>query len=217
MTRHRWMRRIGNTVAPPRFVLFALVFAISSAAFSQWLEPLRVALLLGFDLATLVFLIVAAPLMNNGPTEIRRTAEENDANRAALLGLTMLITVVILIAVGALIADPNASGWKAAALVVVTLLLSWLFANTIFMLHYAHLYYGDSGSGDRGGLEFPSTKDPDYWDFAYFSFNLGMTLQTSDVAIRSRRLRRVVLAQCFAAFLFNIGVIAFTVNALGGG
>jgi uncharacterized membrane protein len=89
----------------------------------------------------------------------------------------------------------------------------------VYTLHYAHLFYGrdDDGSGDAGGLDFPDTKEPDYWDFLYFSYTLGMTFQTSDVTIASRRMRRVALGQSLAAFVFNLGVLAFTINTIGGG
>ena len=83
-------------------------------------------------------------------------------------------------------------------------------------LHYAHGYYvQDESGGDCRGLDFPGTRTPDYGDFAYFAFTLGMTFQTSDVAISSPATRRVVLLHTFAAFVFNIGVIAFTINLLG--
>ena len=104
----------------------------------------------------------------------------------------------------------------AVALVVLTLVLAWLFSNVIYALHYAHLYYSNDENGeDQRGLDFPDCKEPDYWDFLYFAFTLGMTFQTSDVEIRSRRLRRIVLGHTLAAFVFNIGVIAFTINTVG--
>ncbi|WP_430983547.1 DUF1345 domain-containing protein, partial [Escherichia coli] len=78
-------------------------------------------------------------------------------------------------------------------------------------------FYSDcDGDGkDAGGLEIPNCAEPDYWDFLYFSFTLGMTFQTSDVEISSRHIRRVTLGHCLAAFVFNIGVLAFTINVLG--
>ena len=76
---------------------------------------------------------------------------------------------------------------------------------------------GDDKGKDSGGLDFPECKEPDYWDFVYFSFTLGMTFQTSDVDMTSRKMRRVTIGHCLAAFVFNIGVLAFTINVLGGG
>ena len=94
---------------------------------------------------------------------------------------------------------------------VGTLLLTWFFTNTVYALHYAHLYYSSRDGNDAGGIDFPGTKTPDYLDFVYFSFTLGMTFQTSDTAITSRTIRRIATAHSFAAFVFNIGVIAFTI------
>jgi uncharacterized membrane protein len=102
--------------------------------------------------------------------------------------------------------------------VIATLLLTWLFANVMYALHYTHLYYspGAAEGKDAGGLDFPGNKDPDYLDFGYFAFTLGMTFQTADVAISGRPIRHIAMLHTFAAFIYNIGVIAFTINAIGG-
>ena len=107
--------------------------------------------------------------------------------------------------------------WR-SALVIGTLALSWLFSNTVYALHYAHLYYlGDGKGGDCGGLDVPDCDTPDYWDFVYFSFTLGVAVATSDVQINARRMRRIVIGQCIAGYVFNIGVIAFAISVLSGG
>ena len=98
-------------------------------------------------------------------------------------------------------------------LIIATLALAWLFSNSIYALHYAHLAYRDET--ECAGIAFPGTTQPVYWDFVYFAFTLGMTFQTSDVTISDARIRRVVILQCLAAFVFNIGVLAFTINVLG--
>jgi uncharacterized membrane protein len=67
------------------------------------------------------------------------------------------------------------------------------------------------------GFQFPGTKQPDYWDFVYFAFTCGMAFATSDVEITNQHVRRVVTVHCLAAFAFNIGVLAFTINVLGSG
>jgi uncharacterized membrane protein len=99
-------------------------------------------------------------------------------------------------------------------LIVGTLIVAWLFSNTVYALHYAHLAYRTPSEGCTG-LEFPDTRLPVYWDFVYFAFTLGMTFQTSDVTIDSQHIRRIVTLHCLAAFFFNIGVLAFTINVLG--
>jgi len=149
---------------------------------------------------------------------VRRHAAENDANRAVLLGITGLVTGVVLVTVGAVLMQGESQSGAAIALIVGTLALSWLFINVIYALHYAHMFYAkDAKTGrDRGGLEMPGTKEPDYWDFIYFAFTLGMTFQTSDTAITAGGFRRVATLHSMAAFVFNIGVLAFTINVLGG-
>ena len=141
----------------------------------------------------------------------------NDANRAGLLILTVVTSTIILFAVVTEKLDKASPA--AIALVLASLVLAWLFSNVIYALHYAHLYYRseDQGRGDCGGIEIPGTKEPDYWDFFYFASCLGMTFQTSDVEITSAAVRRVVTGHCLAAFVFNLGVLAFTINSIGGG
>jgi uncharacterized membrane protein len=207
---------LGHKVAPPRFIAFAIVFVVGLVAAIPPLGWSRGAMA-AFSAASLVFLILVATLLRKGEAaQIRRTARNNDANRVVLLVLTGLTLLIVLVAVGKEM-QGKSDPWV-IALVIATLVLAWLFSNTVYALHYAHLYYLESDEGkDSGGLEFPSCDEPDYWDFVYFSFTLGMTFQTSDVEIHSRQLRRVTIGQCLAAFVFNLGVLAFTINTLGSG
>lgn len=209
---------IGNRLAPARFLVFLAVLAVAtivSAIFWRHAFDWHSALV-GFDIAAVVFLASVIPLLDDQPGEMRQHAAANDANRAALLAITVVLALVILVAIGSIIrVSRHLVAWE-VVVIVATLILAWVFANVTFALHYAHMFYQARGEADRGGLEMPGTEEPDYWDFCYFSFTLGMTFQTSDVSICGRQMRRVVLLQCFAAFLFNMGILAFTVNALGG-
>ena len=94
-------------------------------------------------------------------------------------------------------------------------MLSWLFFNVMFGMHYAHGFYGDFGKKHEG-LDFPGTEEPDYWDFMYFAIVIGMTFQVSDVQISSRYLRRVALLHSVIAFFFNVFIIAMSVNIAAG-
>ncbi|WP_294245523.1 DUF1345 domain-containing protein [uncultured Sphingomonas sp.] len=218
MTISRWQRlqtRIGDRIAPPRFILFALILVGAATGLVPVLGMTR-GVLTGFDAAALLFIGSLLPLLRQGQAaKMRARAARNDANRAVLLVFCGIVMFVVLVAVGGELRGRNST--VTIALVVGTLILAWLFSNIVYALHYAHLYYSADGGGDAGGLQFPDTAEPDYWDFLYFSVTLGMTFQTSDVSIASRRMRRVVTGQCLAAFIFNLGVIAFTVNVLGGG
>ena len=208
-----WMRRI----APPPFVLFAVV-ALGVGAAAGAYEGWQHGILIGFDGGAAAFLCAIVPLMGRSQADdMRRRAEQNDANRLLLLLLTAAVAIVILAAVALELTGEQSPTPGRIALVVATLILSWLFTNMVYTLHYAHIYYlkADAGDGDTGGLDFPKTPEPEYSDFIYFAFTLGMTFQTSDTDICSRHLRRVVTIHSLIAFIFNIGVVAFTINVLG--
>ena len=213
-------RPLGRIVAPPRFVAFLILLVAGFFAYhsawpqAQWKE----AAALSFDLATAAFLLSLLPLLADSDADtMRRHARENDANRLVLLLFTSLLTVVVMAAIAGEIKAAQGGDWLAIVKLVVTLTLTWLFANIVYALHYAHMFYAEPAKGgDRGGLNFPETPTPTYSDFCYFAFTLGMTFQTSDVEVTSPAIRRIVLLHSFAAFVFNIGVIAFTINAIGG-
>jgi uncharacterized membrane protein len=210
-------RGVGNVVAPWRFLAFAAIAIASGIAL---LAPLglRAAAMLGFDLGALIFMGLCTPLFSDKAEEMRRAAKRNDGNRVLLLVITAIVSAVIMVAVASALMQKGERKPLEVALVVATLCLSWLFSNLVYALHYAHLFYmADDNGGDRGGVDFPKTDEPDYWDFAYFASCLGMTFQTSDTDITSRRIRRTAMFHSLAAFVFNIGVIAFSINVLGGG
>lgn len=208
-----------SRLAPPRFLLFLALFAVGvggGIAALGW----RGGTMAGFDLAALGFILACLPLFDDDAAEMRRAARRNDANRVMLLGITALVMIVILVAVAAELQQQGTPDPLHIALIIATLALSWGFSNLVYALHYAHLFYSEGegeGASDHGGLKIPGVDEPDYWDFLYFSATLGMTFQTSDIDIESRRIRRTSIFHCLAAFAFNIGVLAFTINVLGGG
>lgn len=213
--------RIGNRLAPARFVLFLALLPAGFFAYraliptKEWGDAAAIA----FDAAALIFLASLLPLVRySDENQMRAHAAANDANRMLVLVLTTLLGFAVMAAIYGEMPQAREGDHLAAAKLIGTLLLIWLFANTVFTLHYAHAYYTQSDEAvDIGGLDFPGTVMPDYRDFAYFAFTLGMTFQTSDVSINAPGIRRVVLLHSFGAFVFNIGVIAFAINVLGGG
>lgn len=209
-------RGIGNIIAPPRFLAFMLALAVAAPLAAYWLDSGALGFMSGFDVAALVFLLSCISLLATpGGAEIRDHANANDANRTVLLGITGVVMAVLLVAIAAEAVGTNPEPFT-KALIILTLALAWLFSNTIYAVHYAHLAYGDQRR-ECSGLEFPGTKQPDYWDFVYFAFTCGMAFATSDVQITSSHMRRIVTIHCLAAFAFNIGVLAFTINVLGSG
>ncbi len=210
-------RSIGNIVAPPRFLLFLAVTA-AATWFAVPLLGTRFGVMVGFDAGALVFFVSCLSLLGHEAERMRISACRNDGNRLVLLVVTGAVSLAILASIASeLMSNAVAHPW-ALPLIIGTLVISWTFSNLIYTLHYAHLFYTETrGGGDSGGLQFPETPEPDYWDFIYFAFCLGMTFQTSDVTVTTGRLRRVVTAHCMAAFVFNLGIIAFSINVLGGG
>jgi uncharacterized membrane protein len=210
-------RGVGNSVAPWPFLIFGLGSIASGAILCPW-SGLARGIMGAFDLGALAFLIACIPLFNYAAPQIRQTALKNDANRLSLLLISTAVMGVILVAVGMELSQKGRPRPFDLILVIVTLCLCWTFSNLVYALHYAHLFYSRGEAGhDRGGLTFPDTQEPDYWDFAYFASCLGMTFQTSDVKITSGIFRRTSMFHCLGAFVFNLGVIAFTINILGRG
>jgi uncharacterized membrane protein len=103
-------------------------------------------------------------------------------------------------------------------LTLLTVIFSWTLVHTVYGLRYAHAFYGDSDEPDvnrhAGGLVFPRDRRPDYFDFAYFSFVIGMTCQVSDVQITSRRMRRITLFHSVLSFGFNTMILALLINTV---
>lgn len=204
-----------HRIAPWPFVLFGAV-AIVSAAIAWPALGWAHGIMSAFDLAALSFLLVMAPLFRYEARRMREVAKQNDANRSVLLLLASIVSIVILVCVASELLQKGRPKPLEIALIVGTLCLSWVFSTAVYALHYAHLFYLSAPhGGDRGGISFPGTEEPDYWDFAYFSSCLAMTFQTSDTDITSQTIRKVVISQTLGSFIFNIGVIAFSINILG--
>jgi uncharacterized membrane protein len=209
-------RTIGNMIAPPRFLAFLAALVVGVPVGTRLFERWALGAMAGFDFAALLFLLLCIPLLGTREAAvIHDQASRNDANRALLLAITGIVMTVLLIAIAAETVGHNPQPFT-KTLIIATLALAWLFSNTVYALHYAHLVYSHPDGGCTG-LEFPDTAQPVYWDFIYFAFTLGMTFQTSDVTISGPRIRRVVTIHSLAAFVFNIGVLAFTINVLGSG
>jgi uncharacterized membrane protein len=206
----------GNRVAPWRFIAFLLLMIASIVPARTWLGTFPLGIIAAFDLAALLFLVLSWSLLEiEDPAVIQRIAEENDANRTVLLVLTGIVMAVLLIAVGSETVGRHTATLD-KGLIIATLIIAWLFSNTVYALHYAHMAYVQPGSGCCG-FRFPGTDEPVYWDFVYFAFTCGMAFATSDVVVTDQRIRKVVTFHCLAAFAFNIGVLAFTINLLASG
>lgn len=207
---------IGNRLAPPRFIIFMCALLTGVPLAAALTHSWTIGIMAGFDIAALLFLIICVPLLNTQhAAAIREHASRNDANRRVLLVITGIVMTVLLVAITAEAAGRNPEPYT-KGLIIGTLAIAWLYANTIYALHYAHLAYIDPQQ-ECSGFKFPQTPEPVYWDFVYFAFTCGMAFATSDVQVTSQQIRRIVTFHCLAAFAFNIGVLAFTINLLASG
>jgi uncharacterized membrane protein len=206
---------IGNRIAPPRFIVFFILLFAGVAVGLATMER-ALAIMIGFDIAAAVFLLSCLPLFRHHASAMRRAASENDGNRFVLLIVQLVVSLVILVTIAGELVGSNMPNFTDKLLIVATLALAWIGANSVYTLHYAHLYYSSDEAGrDRGGLDFPGDRpEPDYLDFVYFAFTLGVALQTSDVVVTSPAIRRIVILHCLEAFIFNTGVLALAISIL---
>lgn len=153
---------------------------------------------------------------------IREQARKEDGTRIVIFVVVLIATCVSLLAVVLiLISKETAKAEKALVLLtaVFCMGLSWFLVHTIFAIRYAHMYYADHEKlkeNPARGLDFPEENHPDFVDFAYFSFTLGMTFQVSDVEISGRRIRRLAFWHGLLSFGYNATIIALTVNIIAG-
>lgn len=153
--------------------------------------------------------------------EIRTWARVDDGSRLFVSAIVIIAAVASLVIVLLMLLSDDLGASKIIYLPVAILgmLASWAMVHTTFAFHYADVYYDDDESDNprhAGGLMFPSEKNPDYIDFAYFSFVIGMTFQVSDVQVSRRVLRRLVLLHGLISFILNTFVVALTVNLIAG-
>jgi len=156
------------------------------------------------------------------PDSMRRYAQQEDFGRLVILSLVTTAACASLFAIVFLLHDKGVEKRLLLlhlTLSIVTIVGSWLLVHTIFAFHYAHAYYKSGKSLHQckeDGLDFPGDVEPDYWDFLYFSFVIGMTSQTSDVEVTSREIRRLALLHGVLAFFFNTTIVAMTINIIAG-
>jgi uncharacterized membrane protein len=154
--------------------------------------------------------------------QIREQAKVQESSRSLIFFVVLIATLASFLAVLLLlITKEEFKSHQSFHLIaaVAGMVLSWFLIHTIFTLRYAHIYYGDDKDNSKihaGGLKFPDDEKPDYLDFAYFSFVLGMTFQVSDVDISSKRFRRLAMWHGLLSFGYNTVMIALTINVIAG-
>ncbi|MDF7812845.1 DUF1345 domain-containing protein [Hymenobacter sp. YC55] len=164
----------------------------------------------------LAWSIIASAEVNH----IRRIVAREDPGRHLVFVLVLVAASSSLLAVIYLLSSVHVitkgyTQYLHVGLAIVGVMLSWLLVHTMFTLRYAHIFYGEGAGKREGGLQFPGEeKEPDYFDFAYFSFVVGMTAQTADISITSQKLRRLALLHGLLSFGFNTVVVALSISGL---
>ncbi|NSL90027.1 DUF1345 domain-containing protein [Chitinophaga sp. Mgbs1] len=152
-------------------------------------------------------------------TGIREWARVDDGSRLFVTVIVLIASFSSMVTILLLMLSHGEDGGMYLPVSVTGMLASWFMVHTTFTFHYANLYYDDDkldNTKHAGGLEFPDEKKPDYLDFAYFSFVIGMTFQVSDVQIDARTIRRTALVHGLLSFILNTFVVALTINLIAG-
>jgi uncharacterized membrane protein len=221
ITKPAWLRSLD---ARPRLLFSIGMAVLVFILLPHWLR-LATRTLITWNAGTVCFLIMALLMMNSAtPEKMWRSAQHQDEGRYAILALVVGAASASFLAIVFMLKDTK--GLSVAiltlhvALAILTVVCSWLLTHTMFSLHYAHGYYRDKNttvfSEVEGALDFPNEKQPDYWDFLYFSYVIGMTSQVSDVQVKSRSMRRLALVHGILSFFFNTVILALSINIIAG-
>jgi uncharacterized membrane protein len=201
----------------------AVALGITAGIASAFLAPhitLITKSLIAWNVGVWIYLILIMLRTSRSKAEdVKRIAEIEDENAGLVLVMVCVAAIASLAAIVLELSGAKAMlpGDKALhyAFTGLTIVGSWLITGVIFSLHYARLFY--TWHGKEPALRFADGElNPDYWDFLYFSFTLSVAVQTSDVGVATRALRKVVLAQSLIGFVFNTAILGFSINIAAG-
>ncbi|MDP9930721.1 DUF1345 domain-containing protein [Variovorax paradoxus] len=215
------MRKHLSATTGPQRLLYAGVAGVAVAAIA-WPLDVMARGLAGWCTNCVVFLVLTWWLANTfDAQQTRKRAQSLDQPNVVILVSMLVVIGASVVAIAMLLqqvklmSGPVRAGHIALGL--VALVGSWLMMHTIYAFHYAHRYYIDQRDGSPdGGLDFPGKQEPDYFDFLYYAYVVGMTTQVSDVQATSREMRRITLVHSVLAFAFNMLVLALSVNVVAG-
>lgn len=197
--------------------MFVAVVGVVAGIVAAFLSPWQLATLIGWDVAAALFLVwVWTSAGRFDSDETQRFATREDDSRVSAHLLVVTACVVSLVGIGFDLIKASQSETAGGHVVLIlaavsTVVLSWATVHTVFALRYAHEYYAQM---PVGGIDFKSGTGylPDYRDFAYVAFVVGMTFQVSDTDITHRTVRRTVLVHSLFSYLFGAVILAVTIN-----
>ncbi len=173
-----------------------------------------------WDVAIFSFLLLAWVLIfNANHTETEESTVNQDQSGMVILSFTIIAAIISLLAIALMLHTSKTLTTIPLLLHIAVsigaILLAWLMVHTMFVFHYAHKYYRHGllyNEKRNKGLIFPSDKEPDYMDFVYCSFVIGMTSQVSDIQISSKPMRKLALIHGIISFGFNAMILALSIN-----
>jgi uncharacterized membrane protein len=213
-----WKRGILPFARRPYLTIAIAVGVVLSFATAPWIARGMTRVLIGWDIGILVFLAFSFfYMLGADSTCMKRRAIGHDEGRHVMLVITMLAAVasVVALAVELSAAKGQPGAGFRVALAAGTVVLSWMFVQITYAMHYAHVYFvAEEGSPQhQGGLDFGyGAEEPDYWDFVHFAIVIGATSQTADIIFKSKEMRRVGTLHSLVAFGFNTAILATMIN-----
>jgi uncharacterized membrane protein len=206
----------------PRLIAGALIMLATYVALLLAPLPMREStrMLIAWNIGAAAYLGLIALMMAAPSANPRVEARPEDESQWVLLLLGVIAGTA---ALAAIIWDlgpiKNMQGIDKAehlALVSLSILTAWTYIQVLFAIHYAGVYFGATGDGNRGGLEFPGTPNPGWTEFVYQAFVVGCTFASSDANVTSTRMRRICVTQGVVGFFFNTIVLALAINIAAG-
>jgi uncharacterized membrane protein len=196
-------------------VTWALLGGTVAGVIASLLTPISASILLGWDVAVLIYLAWTwSAVQGLDPEVTAQLAKREDPSTPVADLVVIGAGTAMLAAVGfALAKAGEATGGMKAYLVtlgLVSVVLSWAVVHTVFALKYARAYYSEPA----GGIEFNEDEPPNYIDFAYYAFTIGMTFQVADTNITSRAVRRTTLHHALLSYLFGTVLLGLVINVV---
>jgi uncharacterized membrane protein len=219
--RARWYRpaSIARSIAIRPKVYLAVLAGGTAAVLLPDILSGSIRTAVAADIGAIVYLAIGFRMMlTRGGEVIRQRAATQDDGAAVILAIVLVAIALSFWTIFGVLSEAKQVGGSAKALrtglAAATILLAWLVTQVVFTFHYGHEFYRPDDTAEKraGGLEFPKDGSPDYLDFFYFATSIGAASQTSDVAIRTKALRRLVTLHAIISFFFNTAVLALAIN-----
>lgn len=214
---HGWRARLAHVRAITRVGVAVAGSALTALLLPHGMAPATRAVAAWDGFAIIALALTWITILTLRPLQICTLAQREDPSR--VLSLAMVVAgagaslLAVLVLLKSSMSMPTAERMRAIGLALSAVALAWTLIHTVFTLRYAHLFYEDGAA--ELPLDFPGGDEtPDYFDFAYFAFVIGMAAQTADVTIRGRRMRRTALLHGVVSFAFNTAVVALSIGVL---